>query len=283
VVRHRYGEPELCVSRTRGLAEDALRRVLANAGGPVIIAGGDGSVHLAINATDSLRVPLAVIPMGTANDLSRALNARTSQADPFRVRHVDLLRVNGRRLCTVGGLGVPADIAARVNHLRRRGRFGKALSRLGTAIYPLIAAEHVLVGRSRPLGVRLRYLAPDRARSQTWDELCFEGYGLFLCNQSSLGGNLVVSPESDHADGTFELAAIRVTSRLALLRLLAALRLGRRISPSVLKVVRAVSARIETSRPVSAFGDGEPMGESSAFAVEIEPRQLPVIAPPAAV
>jgi diacylglycerol kinase (ATP) len=54
-----------------GPEEDELRRLEAAAPDRIAVAGGEGSIAPAADSARRLRVPLAVIPAGTANDFAR--------------------------------------------------------------------------------------------------------------------------------------------------------------------------------------------------------------------
>ena len=111
------------VLRSRGVSyrchwpptADALRQGIGEAAGrvdAVVVAGGDGTVNAALPALLATGVPLALLPVGTANDLARTLGlpldarAAAEVAVHGAVRAVDLARVNGRLFCNVAHLGL---------------------------------------------------------------------------------------------------------------------------------------------------------------------------------
>jgi diacylglycerol kinase family enzyme len=77
---------------------------LADGIGRIVIAGGDGTIHEAINgiAPHFDRVELAILPCGTANDL-----ARTLEITPVRF---DLIPEHPERLC------IPGDVMEGEQH-----------------------------------------------------------------------------------------------------------------------------------------------------------------------
>lgn len=98
---------------------------LAAGANSVIIAGGDGSVHEAVQALAGSPVALGVLPCGTANvwaqelGLPRWRSGWLAQAARIlaesEVRAVDLGRANGRHFLLWAGIGLDAHITARVN------------------------------------------------------------------------------------------------------------------------------------------------------------------------
>jgi diacylglycerol kinase (ATP) len=74
------GDPDALIARIREATDslsvhDPGEGAAAAAKHPdrIVVAGGDGSIGDAFAAAASARIPLAVIPAGTANDFARAL------------------------------------------------------------------------------------------------------------------------------------------------------------------------------------------------------------------
>ncbi|HET6611496.1 MAG TPA: diacylglycerol kinase family protein [Kofleriaceae bacterium] len=255
--------PPIIATRTTGEARAIIDEVAARRGELVAIAGGDGSVNLAINALAGADIPMAVIPLGTANDLATALEKR----QPAR-RRIDLVRVNGVRFCTTGGLGIAADIALRIH----RGRRGPGRRVLGTSIYALAAAEHTLFARICPRRVRIDY----RGQKSAARTIAGEVHGVLVSNQATLAGSLTVCPRADHADGVFEIGLLHARGRLSLVAMLLRMRAGLPVPQSHLTIVRATEAHIESDSEGWFFGDGEPLVRHRQFALTIEPGALEV-------
>src|SRR5215207_9851838 len=68
--------------------EDCDTAVARRAGRRVVVCGGDGSVHFivaALHRAGDLSDPIGLIPMGTGNDLARALGLPLDPAEAARV------------------------------------------------------------------------------------------------------------------------------------------------------------------------------------------------------
>ena len=86
------------------------REAALDSPGVVVAAGGDGTVNAVAGGLSGSQVPLGILPLGTANDLARELGIPRDPRDAVarlaagQERRVDLVSVNGRAFCGVGGL-----------------------------------------------------------------------------------------------------------------------------------------------------------------------------------
>ncbi len=132
--------------RPTAAAGDALRyahAALASAAvgdGPdvVVAAGGDGTVNEVVNGLAGGALPLALLPLGTANVLAAEIGLEEHPDEVVRaILHgpavpIHLGDVNGRRFTLMAGIGLDADVVATVNHRlkRRTGKFAYAVATL---------------------------------------------------------------------------------------------------------------------------------------------------------
>lgn len=257
------------------LADDPrpLRRLIGEFEPDVIVAaGGDGTANLALQAMRE-RDALAVLPLGTANDLAHFLGVAH---DPRLLgnfvlhasRRIDLLLVNGQRFCTTGGLGLPAEVANRVNVLRNTGHH-EWLNRLGSRLYQVIAAECCVC--APPLH-RLELEWQD-LENRAWHRLELRTHGLFVTNQATFAHSLQVVEDADNADGRFELCILLARGRLELLRLLANLA-QHKVRSGDVQMIRTRRAKVRADGQVRFFGDGEILCKDSEFVLEVEERGL---------
>jgi len=248
----------------------------------LVVAGGDGSVSWVVNALGAAPAVLGLLPLGTANDLARALGLPQALADVIarirsgRRRRCDLLSVNGRRFCTVGGVGVAADSALAAQSLRDGDQplLRWALGRAGLHAYWLAAGAKVLdAGPPDRFEVRLRRAGDADERSFSVD-----AHAIFVANQATFGGRLCISPASRNDDGVFELCVLPACSRGALLATLGRLVAGMRIPASMITVIPATWARVTCCRPTRFFGDGEALGaQCDSFEIAVQPGALEVV------
>jgi diacylglycerol kinase (ATP) len=257
-----------------GLVRQGLRRLA--------VAGGDGTIHRVVNALGDASVVLAPIPTGSGNDFCRGIGLTADPAVALRALaggrtgQVDLLEVNGRRVCTVAGLGLVADTGVQVGRLLAATSPWRPLVRgLGAPAYLLAAAARLLFHPSVTSLARVAWQDPSGARRLAQGPM----HGVFLANLPTLGAGLRLPVPGRADDGRFELAWLPKSSRATLIRSLSCLRSGKPVPPGALQVQSALTAEIEWTSGSPLLGDGEDLGRARRFHVRVLPAalQVPVI------
>lgn len=233
--------------------------------GYTLVAGGDGTVHRLINESDTGK-SVALIPSGTANDLAREIGV---PMDPLRalaaLEHavpyaMDIFTVNGVRVATSAGLGLPHRIASRAERWKKRRLCGL----LGRWIYLLSTVQELARGTLPVHCFRVSH--PDGVE-------VFLGHSLLIMNQRRVGACLTLAPDARTDDGYFDVVVFRHHSGW---RTLAALPWKKGMLHR-----RYLKARIEVDARVPFVADGEPYPETSQFDVNMWPGWLKVMRPSA--
>lgn len=128
----------IVTGRDAAEAADLALAVVAEGPDALVALGGDGLVHLAVQAVGGTGIPLGIVPAGTANDLARVLGIPLG--DPVRaasvvltgsVRTVDAGRCGERWFANVVSCGLDAVVSERVtrsHRLRGHARYLAALA-----------------------------------------------------------------------------------------------------------------------------------------------------------
>lgn len=252
------------------LIEQARRAVAAGVD-RLVVAGGDGTFHLAAQGLAGSRCALGVVSLGRGNDFAADLGVPLVPSDAMQfavdgpVRSIDTGRVHGRVFTGYFGIGFDGE-AARIAHA------APALFR-GPLTY-VYSVARTLVSFRAPV-LRIRYEGGD-----------FEGRAMFAiaCNISRLGGGMRMAPDAKYDDGLLDLVIASEIGRAELLRVFPKVYRGSHVDHPAVRIVRTRSMTISADRSLTVACDGEPLFQTDGEAVEvsIEPRSLDVVAPPAA-
>lgn len=247
----------------------------------VIAAGGDGTVNAVVEAL-ATGASLGILPVGTANDFACALGISASlpaaaeqlvsgrEAPPLLS---DLLFVNGRPFCTVGGVGLVARTTAAVLRLKEgTGAIRTLADMSGPFVYKLAAGATIAVGRGLVDALRITYQEP----GGTWRERHIRAHALFIVNHPRCGGGLALPTASHGTDGVFELGVVHAGGRFALVRNFSRLAAGAPVPPGAFEVLRATSADVHAEVRVPFAADGEVLATARELAVTMRASALPI-------
>jgi len=242
---------EIKADEEGGLAGHGLAAAVAalSADGPpdrIVVAGGDGSIGLAALVAAEMDLPLAVVPVGTANDFARALElpleleqacalARDPQA---AIRHAELALAGDRPFVNAAATGLSVVAA-------REARPHK--SRLGPLAYAVGALK--AAATATPLRCHVRCDGGD----------CFEGpaWQVIVGATGAFGGGSEIGITSPD-DGLLDVAIVPAGSRLGLARHGYAMRSGRLTRQSDVTHGRAATIEVGVEDAEATFNvDGE--------------------------
>jgi diacylglycerol kinase (ATP) len=254
-----------------GDLEEKVAEHVAGVADHIIVVGGDGSIHEAVNGiqranTDTI---LSVIPSGTGNDFAKAsglssdwreaaqaLLARMQSGEPARA--VDLGRVNDRYFAN--GVGIGFD--AKVTRVARSIHWP-----IGDLVY-LVALLRCLAGRVATPEFDIR-----------GSETLFSGAVTMaaVCNGAWVGGLFHIAPPADNTDGQLNLLVASSVSRARILRLLPKLMRGEHLGEKEVSHDLVDGLTITSSAPVESHIDGEVQPMQQHFEFQVFPGQLKLL------
>lgn len=209
----------------------------------IAIGGGDGTLNAAADKLAELGCTLAIVPLGTANDLARTLGI---PSDPVKAaalvtggiaEPIDLGEVNGHPFFNVAIIGLGAEVAARLSG---------GVKWLGVASYALALAD---IWRARRT-FRVWITCDDAKASLRAIQVCV-GNGRFH------GAGLAVSDEARIDDGLLDIYALEAEPLWRLLIMLPALRRGKQRYWKSVTALRGEAATLTTRRRRLINADGE--------------------------
>ena len=220
----------------------------------LVVAGGDGMVHLGVNLVTDAKLPLGIIACGTGNDSARALGlpienvlwATQVAADHIgRTRSVDVGAAENDRGKFYFFGSISAGFDALVNARANKWKFPKGPSRYKFAMFRELAAFK-----------KLRYkLIVDGEYHEIDAMLCA------VTNVESYGGGMRVTPEARPDDGELDLFIVHKISRRELVKIFPSVYTGGHVTHPAVEIVRVKKVEIDSGK-TPAFADGEAAGHS---------------------
>ena len=231
-------------------------------------AGGDGTLSAVANALVGQELPLAVVPVGTANLLARELSLPLDLEPACRLaaagehcRRLDVMRFGERVFVARVSLGAYSRITAQTSADAKR--------RFRQLAYVWYGLKEVFRRRSWRFEVRVD------------DQLSYpRATFIMVFNVGDMGaGTLRWGPDTAPDDGRIDLCVVRARSVVDYLQMAWSFIRGRHREARTavfLQATRQVSISSRKSLPIR--GDGETIG-GRRIDLEVLPGALPVVAP----
>jgi len=232
----------------------------------LIICGGDGTIHNVLPDAVNAKVPVGILPAGTANVLARELDIPTSMDGAIqilgkgRTRLMRLGKANGRYFHLMAGIGADGYIINQV---------GLSLKRfLGVAAFYLTAISKFWSYKLRPFQVDLGH----SSHTATF---------AVISNARYYGGHLLLTPHASVFDDMLDVCLFTSTNHIRFLSYLWGSLKGNHLT--YYDVIYEKVRRIEVSgdQSVHVQLDGEVAGHLPMKIVSDEGR-LEVVVPSSA-
>lgn len=256
--------------RTLAAVETSRPTRPGHRGDTLVVMGGDGMVHLGLNACATTDVSLGIIPAGTGNDFSRGVGLPANIMSATRVivaghtRRIDLSSasgaVHGPEPRFVGSV-VSSGYDARVNR-----RTNAITLPLGPLAYGYVAMSELAT--FEPLHYHLSIDGEQRTLPAMF---------VAVGNAGFFGGGMKVCPDYDLTDGLLDVTIVHPVSRATLLRLLPTMYTGGFVKDPAVEQLRARRIDVNGSG-LFTMADGEELGEVPV-SVECVPRAVSVHVP----
>lgn len=227
----------------------------------ILIFGGDGTLHRHLPQLVKLKLPLLVVPCGSGNDFARALQL-SSKRDALaawqefsstggNVRRLDLGTITPlgptsalhvHYFCSVGSIGLDAEIARRANALPQwlRGNGGYALS------LPVALARFT----SQPMRITINEGSPALPDPRPVILAAF-------ANTPIYGGGMKIAPNARFDDGLLDVCVVHGMNKLKLLSRFATIYHGGHLKFAEVEYFRTSQLKVETGKPSEVYADGE--------------------------
>ncbi len=233
----------------------AARDAVAEGVDALVVAGGDGMVHIGVNACGGTDVPLAIIPTGTGNDNASAHGlphhpVTAARAAGRALVHGDCRSVDLARVCcadfsehwylSVLSLGFDAVVNERANRLRwPKGR----------------ARYNLAVARELPVFKPPLY--------KVWiddEQLDLRAMLVSVANGRQYGGGMLIAPDARTDDGLLDVVILRPAPLPEFIQVFPRVFKGSHVTYPRFSIRTAKSVRVEVDRSINAYADGERLG-----------------------
>ena len=265
--------PALVVLRTTAPG-DAIRLAREwNQSGVVIAVGGDGTVREVASGLVGGAASMAIVPVGSGNDLLKTLETGTDiDAACRRARHgrprlLDVVRVTVRddagerelHYANAAGIGFDAAVTAETRKSRRL----RGLPLYAVAVYRTVANLHCPMARIT-------------ADGRTWEQRILLAA---VANGKYYGGGMKIAPDAEPDDGLLEVCIIEKVSRLFVMRKLPAFVSGTHVCMRQVTMLRLNEFALELLEPAPFQLDGDLLSDGgiASFRFEVLSRALTVL------
>jgi diacylglycerol kinase (ATP) len=244
-------------------AADLAQQCVADGVEALVVCGGDGMVHLAVQALAGTSTVLGIIPAGTGNDVARYFDiprkdtlAATDRVIAGRTRTIDLARCGSRYFVTVMAAGFDAVVNERANRMTwPRGQMR----------YNLATLAELRVFEPLPYTLQI-----------DGRELMLDAMLVAVGNGPSFGGGLRITEGAILDDGMLDVVIIKPMSKAGLIRTYPKLFKGTHVTHPQYEHHLARSVTVAAPGIVS-YADGERFGPLP-LTVECAPGALTVLA-----
>lgn len=209
----------------------------------IVCAGGDGTINEVVNGMVDSKIPLAIIPFGTGNDLCRSLNIPPDPLETVinlakgRMTSIDLGKVNNHYFANIASVGIDAEIASWVNN----NRWAKS-----PIIYDLGMVYKLILNKNYHLNIKI----DDK-------EITKDCTLVAVANGNYYGKGQKIAPKAKINDGFFDIVIISSMSRLEIIKNVSLLKEGKHIDNPKVSIYKAKNIIIESENIISGQYDGE--------------------------
>ncbi len=259
---------ELSLSRAPGELEAQVLRCVNAGAKRLIVAGGDGSVHEAVNGImrSTNDAALAVIPTGTGNDFAKACDiplnwehATQLLADRLAVndapRKIDVGVMNDRYFANGAGIGFDAKVTRIASSIQLPvGDFVYILA-IFRALIDGIATPHLTISSGS-----ISWAGPVTLAS--------------INNGPWVGSMFHIAPMADNTDGRLEVLIASPVTRRRILTLLLKIMSGTHLEEPEISHGAVTNLIIQADEPIASQLDGEVQPLGKTFEIQILPGAL---------
>jgi diacylglycerol kinase (ATP) len=232
-------------------ARELVAQAVADGLDSLVAVGGDGTVHLALQAVVGTDIALGIVPLGTGND--GATTVGLGRITPAQA--VSVVLAGNSRLFDVGRVQTDDGTLRHFLCVMSSGFDSGANERANAMTWPSGTALYI-----RAMLAELRSFTPIPYRAVLdGRELVDDAMLVSVGNGPMFGGGMKVCAGADVHDGLLDVVWMHRTSRRKLLAIFPQVYSGRHLADPAIDLHRVGSVRLEAADQV-AYADGERIG-----------------------
>ena len=228
----------------------------------ILVSGGDGTIVCIADIARKIKVPLAILPSGSANglavnlDIPKDLDRQIEIALGDRLLHVDMLTINNHPSLHIADMGINAALIRNYDEGNIRGKFGYLINSIPT-----------LIQEDFP------FAFPIHANGETIDET---GIMVAIANASKFGTGANINPNGVINDGKFE---VLIFKKLDIWEIIKTLQGDLDMDPAFVKVIVTDAVKITSKEAIALQVDGEFVGNETHVEASIIHKAMQIAVP----
>ncbi len=245
----------------KGQTTELTKKLIDEGSTDLVIMGGDGTLHAAINGFHSFdRVNMGIIPCGTGNDFARALNI---PKDPVKAidlivdgtpKHTDFMQMPTVRGLNVIGMGIDVEVLKKYSQLKNKTKWGYTKCLIKTLFkYKPFTFTAEIDGNTKE---HVSFIAA-------------------VANGSDFGGGISICPVAKIDDGKLNFIAVKGMNKLKLIFAFIKLKAGKILGFKQTTHLLTEDIKAKTDEPCTVNVDGE-LYENIPFEIKIVSNTLKI-------
>jgi YegS/Rv2252/BmrU family lipid kinase len=235
----------------------------------VIVAAGDGSIEDVVPALVGSDTALGIIPIGTMNNIARALGVPLTLEDA----------------CALLGMGITREIDAGQVQTNGKGEIEYFLESAGVGLTAIAIPAGQAAEKHRwdllPNALRKLFDAEPANLTIELDDgqvMDLKSEVVTVSNSPLLGDNILIAPDAKMDDGQLDIATYAGMGKTDLLGYFIAASKGKRAQDPRVVFHRAKHVSIQSQQPVDAHSDKEVVEGKQVLDIKIVPKALRIVA-----
>lgn len=259
-------------TESRGHATDLANDAVESGYDCIVAAGGDGTVLEVVSALVDSDAALALLPVGTGNQLAanmrlpKRVDRSIEVALNGGLRKIDVGMIEGQPFTCIAGAGFDADVVRPDSSLKRR---------LGYLAYVHAAAAAAFSPKPSDLRIVV-----------DGEETECRGIGVEVANMPGITAPMLprpvdLVPDGKPDDGLLDVCVLAVETTIDFVSAITSIMTGRMARDPRLRYYRGREIRVEADPPLTVQIDGERLGSTTPFVATVKPGALNLVVPAA--